>query len=166
MTCRPCFPTNLSDCARRNCSPRRPHLPNRFCQNKSPQTNGVCGLPIVMNCRLQRQGYTSPRRLLDFIARQVLVRLGKFCQLRLVVDIRIGQFKNASPVGNVRLNIYDTVNFVQIASHGGSASPSEHVGNFKLHKSHTRLRRRFRADTTGLGCRLTTNPSCDQAGHG
>ena len=141
------------------------HPQNPICQNKSPQTFGVCGLSISLKWRLRRPGYWSPHRLLDFIARQVLVRLGKFCQLRLVVDIRFGHLKNTNSVGNVSFDIYDTVNFVQIASHGGGASPSEHVGNFKLHESHTWFRRRIRADNIRVGRRLTTNPGCDQPGY-
>lgn len=105
----------------------------------------------------------KPCPLLDFIASQVFIALGKLGELRLVVDIRFRNLKTTNPLGNVSLDINDTINFTEITSYRGGTPPSEHVGNFKGDQSNTRLRRFTRPEAFRIGRRLTTNPGCSKS---
>ena len=58
---------------------------------------------------------------------QVRVGFGEFVELRLVVQIRLGDDKTADLLAGVSFDVGDSVNFLQIASHGGGAAASRHV---------------------------------------
>jgi len=54
--------------------------------------------------------------LLDRKISQMAVRFREFRQFRLIVDVRFRQLKAAKLVGNISLNVNDTVDGLQIAS--------------------------------------------------
>ncbi len=84
---------------------------------------------------------------------QVRVGFGEFVELRLVVQTRIGDDKTADLFGGVSFDVGDSVNFRQIASHGGGAAASRHIRNTQRHKNSIdgffgcrRIRKRIRRD--------------------
>ena len=66
---------------------------------------------------------------------KVRVGLGEFVELRLVVQIRIRNDKTAELFSGVSFDVGDSVNFRQIASHGGGAAASRHVRHAQRHKN-------------------------------
>ena len=66
---------------------------------------------------------------------QVRVGLGELVEFRLVVQIRFGDDKTADLFGSVSLDVGDSVNFRQIASHGGGAAASCHVRHAQRHQN-------------------------------
>ena len=78
------------------------------------------GLPMVIR---MVAGPTSHHREIL----QVRVGFGEFVELRLVVQIRFGDDKTADLLAGVSFDVGDSVNFLQIASHGGGAAASRHV---------------------------------------
>jgi hypothetical protein len=81
--------------------------------------------------------------LLDFVARQMGVRLSELFELRSIVNVRFRDLEGAGAIRDIRLDVGDTVNLGHIASDRGGTVPSVHVGHFETHKRE--FRRCFRS---------------------
>lgn len=63
------------------------------------------------------------------------IRFGVLIKLRLVVQRRVGHSKTAHLISGISLNVGNTINFCQIASHGSGTAASRHVRHAQGHKN-------------------------------
>jgi hypothetical protein len=102
---------------------RRPLFPGSYSNEKSPQATIACGLFCFQE--MSRVG------LLYFVLGQMSVRFCELSQFRFIIDVWIRHLEAAHKIGRVGLDIFDTVNFFQIAPDRGGTTPSDHVRYFE-----------------------------------
>ena len=66
---------------------------------------------------------------------QMCVRFCVLIELCFEVQCRVGDSKAAHLIFGIRLDVGDTVNFSQIASHGSGTATSRHVGDTERHEN-------------------------------